>query len=174
MSNLDDVAIAQFAAQISGELIKVDQNTINGSRTNPAAKLDPYSFLRKGQQPNQQNLNILAPKVVVPDGTDPNLAPLPLEELLIPLPDDLKNKVNKPTEQPPPIPTKQGLVQLELPLTLSPNDSNIPQSPREMFDYFKERLDMIDSKITGVIALIREIKEDGVPRKNKKWEGGPK
>ena len=150
-----DNSVALFAAQIAGQLTNIDKNTVEG-RSNPATKINPYDFLKKenSKQPSHTTIPL---KVNIPEGVNPKLAPLPLNELLIPLPDDLKGKINQPaTDNISPLPNKNGSIQLELPLTIS--DSNVPQTPKEMFTYFKERFDMIDSKLTGIIMLIKEKK----------------
>jgi len=150
-----DNSIALFVAQVAGQLKNIDKNTVEG-RSNPATKIDPYDFLKKGNTPPQTRTTIPT-KINIPENIDPKLAPPPLDEILIPLPNDLKGKDDQsiiPTTQPP---NKTGSTQLELPLTITPN-LNIPQTPKEMFEYFKERLDMIESKLTGVIMLIKEKK----------------
>jgi hypothetical protein len=165
-----DKTIAEFAASISGALSQVDKSKIDASRANLANKINPYDFLKEETAPKAKA---------------PIFAPTPeLAANLIPLPPELKDKESTINSQPLPItdinqstpviveqntniesskpikPTNQ----LEFAFNIE-TQPNTPSTPREMFLYFKERIELLERQQIFIINLLKELRDN---RKRKK------
>lgn len=177
MSEQDDVIeMAKFASQISQELNVIDQSRTDGSRSSMANKLNPKEFIkplleRRARQQSQQM--VVAPQVNIANNIPPELAPANLQDLLIPLPDDLKGKVNtQPIAQnipqapiAPPKPKNQlefGFVDEVV------GGSNLPESPRDAIIFFDKKLKDMEFQLDTIKRIVIEIKNNTTKKYKKK------
>jgi len=169
MSNKD---IAEFAAQVVGSLGQVEKSHLTRSRTNPIVKINPYEYLNNTNDVNASQVPPQAVRIKNEDNIDPRLMPQKLDDILIPIPDDIKKKIETtPNLAPPNQPIKESpqnnQAQLEFAFGHG-EDKSIPQTPKDMFTYFKERLDMIDFKLKGLTAVLIDIRDrKRKPKENK-------
>lgn len=150
MSREDDIAIAAFAAQIGGELKAVD-SMVSGKGSIPKNTLDPRAFLPSGG---------IAPSIPTPIPTTSSIEPRPLSELLIPMP-----QASIPP-QAPISPTPQVSPTAQLEFAFAPGTQNkIPETPREMFEYFDDKIKDITDILQVIKCMISEVKSNTTKRR---------
>jgi hypothetical protein len=165
----DDIEIAKLAALTAGELEKVDQSLIQRSSAGPARKINPNDFISKPipsqLKPKHQIIKdsqfIQAPRTHSPSREVIGKEQVDIRNLMIPIPDDLKQRI-KSVEQghtqlpQSPVPVVGNITPLSNPIvnhTLTSND---------------QKLDNIEKKINKIIRILQKnaiSKQPPKPRK---------
>ena len=156
----DDVVAAVFAAELNQGLKEVDDKTTNRpNMTPPAARLDPRSLLRRGA-PNPQG-------VFNTEDVGPSFAPVPLKDLLIPMPGGpAVVDPNAKMVSPPPLPSQANPLQLEL--GLPSTDAKRPGSAPAWFEHLDKRLNGLESDIRILTNRVIELKNIVLAKRTKK------
>ena len=152
----DDVAAAVFAAQLGAELTFIDKQTTNRPDIQPQAnRTDPKHFLRS-PVPNAPVAPPPPPVQYDPYNMANNIVqPRALQDIMIPLPEGVKNTAQVPQQAPL---QNNGPVQLELPMTI--NEKGKPQNPEQWFNYLDKKLDDMDVRWTIEIQKVGKAVRD--------------
>lgn len=155
----DDVAAAVFAAQLGSELKFIDSQTTNRPNQQPPAnRTNPQTFLRGPvqQEYRPQQRMMQQPANDPYEMSQQIIAPRPLQDIMIPMP----NGVTLPqqTQAPRPQPAPQDDNQMLLPMTI--NEKGKPQNPEQWFNYLEKKLDDMDVRWTIEIQKVGKAVRD--------------
>ncbi len=151
----DDVAAALFAAQLGNDLKFIDSQTTNKPNNQPPAnRTNPNAFLRgpANMPPSQPVQPVIDPYEM----NETTIAARPIQNLMIPLPDDIKKAM--PQTNPQPQQKQTGPQQLELPMTI--NEKGKPQNSAQWFEYLDKKIDDMDVRWTIEIQKVGKLVRD--------------
>lgn len=146
----DDVAAALFAAQLGNDLKFIDKQTTNKPNNQPPAnRTNPNAFLRGPMSvPPPQQQPVIDPYEM----NETTIAARPIQNLMIPMPDDIRKAIPRP-QQPP-----QDDNQLLLPMTI--NEKGKPQNSVQWFEYLDKKIDDMDVRWTIEIQKVGKLVRD--------------
>jgi len=155
--NNDDLEVAKLAAMVSGNLKRVDSQTVTQSATSgPANKINPRRFIQQPiPQPHMSQPHMNQTEVL-------ERVPIDSTTLQIPIPEDMKQYVEKyqqPTIQKSPVP-----------VGFTPAPSDAPSSTINNTDILNMILTYIENIDNKLDLIIKKTKIQG--RKSKKGQHG--
>ena len=165
MVNPDELEIAKLAAFTSSSLKHVDESLLQRSSNGPANKLDPRKFISQPASPQPQrptiqlvkdNQFIEPPKSRSVGREVMGTTEVNIDDLMIPIPDDLKDRVTAvQTGKIPQPPTSAaptvGKIEFEHKQQI-PSQYNTPIQVNNL----EQRLEQIEKKLNRVIKLLQK------------------